>query len=162
MGVEVSGMVPSESRYIKQKLETYKKQYEGLNSLFVTSKSRMLDSLSKQAQPPVLDTKAFSAVKEIGDRATMSLENSRQIVAETEKIGSEVISELEEQREKLVSAKSNIEVTRGSAVDARGVLSSMTTKAFFLNVFLVFMNLLLLAIIAMIVYFGYIMKKWGG
>jgi hypothetical protein len=96
------------------------------------------------------------------DRATHSLERSRQIVADTELIGAHVANDLEGQREKLIAGQHHVRSMSAATRTVRKTLRTMSSNALTLKVFLVVVNVLLAALIGMLVYYGYIKGKLAG
>ena len=90
-----------------------------------------------------LNTTMLSSV----DNSTRSLESSRRLVAETEKIGGNIIVDLEHQRTALLGAKDNVKTTQSSTASARKMLRSISSRWRHTKIFLVFLNFLLMILI---------------
>jgi hypothetical protein len=78
------------------------------------------------------------------DRSTAMLEQSRQIVAATEQVGSTVLTDLENQREILTNAHEMVEETRDFTSQAKYVLREMGIRGAFHKVCVIFTIIILL------------------
>ena len=160
MELEYNDMSPSEKRAVQQRLKSHK---DGLK--------RLRDSIFKlkliQGSTSIIESNniagntLLSATQGSLDNATSTLESSRKLVADTEAVGGNVISDLYSQREKLLGAQGNVQTMQSSTATAKKVLSSMSSRALTLKVFLVFLNLLLACLIGMLVYYGLLKHKFS-
>ena len=87
------------------------------------------------------------------DNSTRCLESSRRLVAETEKVGGNIIIDLEQQRTALLGAKDNVQITQSSTVSARKMLRSISSRWRHTRIFLVFLNFLCFCLIGMVLHF---------
>jgi hypothetical protein len=107
----------------------------------------------------IIDKTILSVTHRSLDQATSTLEGSRILVADSERVGGLIIADLESQREKLLGAQGNVQTMQSSTASAKKVLSSMSSRALTLKVFLVFINFLLGCLIGMLVYYGLVKHK---
>ena len=92
------------------------------------------------------------------DQSTKTLESSRMLVAQTEGIGSTIMSDLEGQREQLTDAQGKVEETKQYTVDAKQVLKDMHRRAIIHKVLVYVIIFILFGVIICEIYFGFIKK----
>eukprot|EP01041_Mallomonas_annulata_P003103 gene3103-6093_t len=127
MDFEFRAMVSSEKRSISEKVSAYKTEYTSLVSTFKTIKHSAESYALKANAHNQLNRQSAS---EKLDKTTESLEHSRRIVADTENIGRNVITDLTSQKEKIISASQNVQETKNVTFDTKLILQKMGTKAF--------------------------------
>lgn len=86
------------------------------------------------------------------ERSAQSVARSQAVAAESEQIGTEVISELGEQRERLLRAKRRLSQTDEELNKTRKILNIMRVRVLTNKIVLVFIILLEVAILGIIVY----------
>lgn len=91
-------------------------------------------------------------------RSAQSVARSQAIAAENEQIGTEVVSELGEQRERLLRAKRRLSQTDEELNRARKILIVMRVKVLTNKIVLVLIILLELVILGIIVYLKFFHK----
>lgn len=92
------------------------------------------------------------------ERTTQSVVRSQAAAAESEQIGTEVISELSQQRERLLRAKRRLSQTDDELDKARRVLNIMRRRVLMNKFVLVLIILLEVAILGIIVYLKFFHK----
>lgn len=95
------------------------------------------------------------------DQSTSVLENSRKILYDTEKLGDTVLSDLESQREKLLSAQEKVQDTTTITFSAKNVLRQMGNRAIREKICIIFTILVLLIVIGVILYYGAYKKYYS-
>lgn len=91
-------------------------------------------------------------------RSAQSVARSQVIAAENEQIGTEVISELGEQRERLLRAKRRLSQTDEELNKARKILVVMRVKVFTNKIVLILIILLELVILGITIYLKFFHK----
>lgn len=86
------------------------------------------------------------------ERSAQSVARSQAVAAESEQIGTEVISELGEQRERLLRAKRRLSQTDEELNKTRKILNVMRLRVLTNKIVLIFIILLEVAILGIIVY----------
>eukprot|EP00638_Chattonella_subsalsa_P019646 CAMPEP_0117858872 /NCGR_PEP_ID=MMETSP0950-20121206/2781_1 /TAXON_ID=44440 /ORGANISM="Chattonella subsalsa, Strain CCMP2191" /LENGTH=239 /DNA_ID=CAMNT_0005708607 /DNA_START=85 /DNA_END=804 /DNA_ORIENTATION=+ len=92
------------------------------------------------------------------EKSSEALESSRRILAETEDIGVNILGDLEEQRETLISAHAKVKQTSSIVHRARYLLNKMGRQALTQRICLYVCIILLVFVIIFLVYFLYIRK----
>ena len=159
MEVEVNAMLSSEKDHSQQKLDGYADEYKDARKVFEELKLAT-QAAARKNEYSSASRRALIAANERLDRSTSSLQQSKNIVVETEIIGNQIVSDLEDQREKLIGAGENVHETKGYTFNARKLLNLMTNRAFMHKVFLLIISSLLPLIIWMLIYYGILRKKW--
>ncbi|XP_032663204.1 vesicle transport through interaction with t-SNAREs homolog 1B-like [Odontomachus brunneus] len=86
------------------------------------------------------------------ERSAQSVARSQAVAAESEQVGTEVISELGEQRERLLRAKRRLSQTDEELNKTRKILNVMRVRVLTNKIVLIFIILLEVTIIGIIVY----------
>ena len=159
MEVEVNAMLSSEKQHSQKKLEGYADEYKQARQISEELKIASQTAARKNGYNTATRI-ALMAANERLDMSTSSLQQSKNVVFETEMIGDQIVSDLEDQREKLIGAGGHVQETRRSTLDARKVLSLMSYRALTHRFFLSFISVLLLILIWMLIYYGILRKKW--
>lgn len=152
-------MLSSEKQHSQRKLEGYADEYKQACKISEELKIASQTAARKNGYDTAT-RRALMAANERLDISTSSLQQSKNVVFETEMIGNQIVSELEDQREKLIGAGGSVQETRRSTLDARKVLNLISYRALTHRFFLSFISLLLLTLIWMLVYYGILRKKW--
>ncbi|XP_077258030.1 vesicle transport through interaction with t-SNAREs 1b [Temnothorax americanus] len=92
------------------------------------------------------------------ERSARSVARSRAVAAESEQIGTEVISELGEQRDRLLRAKRRLSQTDEELNKTRKILNVMRLKVLTNKIVLILIILLELVILGIIVYMKFFHK----
>jgi vesicle transport through interaction with t-SNAREs 1 len=156
MDVEFRTMVGTDKKTASQKVADYRDEYKSLLQTFQVTKQNAESVALKSGT--VARNKLLSANQRL-DQSTATLENSRQIIAQTEAVGSNIIEDLESQKEQLKHAISNTSEIKQFTSDAKLVLRSMGRRAVIHNLCMMFTILVLFGIICVIIYYGFIEKK---
>ena len=162
LDLEFRLMVSAEKSKLHGRLKSYREDYQvRLTHLHAIKQEiegveEKNDAVPNQCRPVdvTFDIQGGLRTNALLDRSTNSLEQSRQIVANTEIIGKNVISDLESQREQLLGAKENLSETKDFAGIAKRLLRSMGRKALMQKFSLIFTIISLFAVICLIIYFG--------
>lgn len=126
MDVEFRTISSADKRRAQQKVTEYREEFRRLQQNYQTSKSTAETIAMNKG--PAARSKLLNANQRL-DESTMTLEQSRQLVATTENIGNTVIQDLGSQREKLVDAKEKVKETKNFTTEARRVLKIMGNRA---------------------------------
>ncbi|XP_011175115.1 vesicle transport through interaction with t-SNAREs homolog 1B [Solenopsis invicta] len=92
------------------------------------------------------------------ERSAQSVARSQAVAAESEQIGTEVISELGEQRDRLLRAKRRLSQTDEELNKTRKILNVMQLKVLTNKIVLILIILLELAILGIIIYLKFFHK----
>lgn len=156
MDVEFRTMVGNDKKTASQKVADYRDEYKTLVQTFQKTKQNA-ESLALKSGTTARN-KLISANQRL-DQSTATLENSRQIIAQTENIGSGIIDDLENQKAQLTQASSNTQEIKQFTFDAKLVLRTMGRRAIIHNLCMMFTIVILFGIICVIIYYGFIEKK---
>ena len=147
-------MAASEKRGVQAKVSGYKEEFRQLQQGFQNSKfnaeSQALKSGGSDARNRIM------ASNQKLDDATASLEQSRQLVAQTENIGSGIITDLESQKATLQGATERVQETKEFTLDAKKILRMMGHRAIIHKICVMFTVVALAAAIGAIAWFGII------
>lgn len=156
MDVEFRTMVGVDKKTASQKVSDYRDEYKQLIQLFQTTKQKA-ETLALQSGASSRN-KLITANQRL-DQSTLTLENSRQIIAQTEGIGNTIITDLESQKEQLKHASSNAQEIKQFTFDAKVVLRTMGRRAIIHDLCMMITILVLFGIICVIIYYGFVEKK---
>ena len=92
------------------------------------------------------------------DNSTLALEQSRQIIAQTDQIGNAVLSDIENQKETLIGAQAKVDETRGFTSNAKNVLIAMGNRAIRHTCCVATVIIFLLGLNVLVIYFAFIDK----
>uniref|UniRef100_A0A0K8TP58 Putative vesicle transport through interaction with t-snares protein 1b n=1 Tax=Tabanus bromius TaxID=304241 RepID=A0A0K8TP58_TABBR len=92
------------------------------------------------------------------DRTSHSLARSNQVAAETEQIGTEVLSELGEQRQSLLRSQNRLENANDGLSKSRAALNAIGRNVLYNKIILILIILLEIGILAGLIYIKFIMK----
>eukprot|EP00981_Chlorochromonas_danica_P004049 scaffold768_cov174-Ochromonas_danica.AAC.22 len=144
-------MSSADKRSAQQKVADYREELRRLQQSFTSSKSNA--EAVALTKGPAARSKLLNANQRL-DESTAVLEQSRQLVAQTETIGNTVITDLGSQREKLVDAKEKVQETRNFTTEARRVLRMMGNRAIMHKIFVTVLIVGLAAAIVAVGYYG--------
>ena len=156
MDVEYRTMSSADKRAAQQKVTDYKEEYRMMQSNYQTAKFQA-ESLALKGGPSSR-TRLLQANQRL-DHSTATLEQSRRLVGQTEKIGDSILADMEMQKETLMDAQSKVKETKGFTVEAKRVLRLMGNRAFMHKCCVWFTIIFLAAIIGVVAYFGFIQRQ---
>jgi len=156
MDVEYRTMASNDKRAAQQKVTDYKEEYRMMQQNYQTAKFQA-ESLALKGGPSSR-TRLLQANQRL-DHSTSTLEQSRRLVGQTEKIGDSILADMEMQKETLMDAQSKVKETKGFTVEAKRVLRLMGNRAFMHKCCVWFTIIFLAAIIGVVAYFGFLQKK---
>lgn len=151
MDVEFRTMASSEKRNVQQKVNGYKEELKQLQQNFQRSKFNAESQALKSG--PTARTRLMASNQKLDD-STASLEQSRQLVSQTENIGNTILTDLETQKETLVGATEKVKDTKEYTVDAKRILRMMGHRAVIHKICIMFTILALLGAIGAVGYYG--------
>lgn len=159
MEVEFRTMASSDKRTVQQKVNDYKKEYGDLVDNFKSVKRQAeAAALKSNGNSPAARTKLLTANQKL-DNSTATLQKSQAILADTENIGSKIITDLESQREVLEGARDKVQETKGFTDQAKKVLRTMGNRAVMHKLCVMFTILVLLGAICGLIYYKFEGKK---
>lgn len=151
-------MMSADKQHSQRKLEGYYEEYliavEAFKELRLSTQAA-----AKKNEATTTTRKALVASNERLDQSTYSLQQAKQTVSETEQIGDTIVSDLEDQREKLIGAKENVTGTKQSTHIARRALNLISKRVLIQKIFLLILILLLFVTIWVLLYYGIIHRK---
>ena len=121
MDVEFRTMSSIEKRSTQQKVNDYKEEMKGLQRQFWDAKAKKESALrgtTSDSRNKLLTT------NEKLDQSTATLEQTRVILAQTDNIGTTIISDLESQKEKLQSSKETVKETKSFTMEVRSIVTN--------------------------------------
>ena len=150
-------VVYERDKLFQQKILVYREQLVGFHNLYDKIKleisKRSLTNTNNSSS-----TRLFENNKTV-DNCTNMLEQSRQILFETEKVGGVALSDLSHQKEKLLSGQEHVRETKNVSTQVRAILRRMVYKAYMQKVIVISVALLLLVAIILVSYYG-LVRKW--
>lgn len=155
MDVEFKTMAANEKRNSQQKVNDYRAELKTLQSNFQNAKYKA-ESLALKGGASAR-TKLINANQKL-DSATATLEQSRNILYQTEAIGDTIITDLEGQKEMLVDAREKVKDTKRFTVDAKHILRMMGNRALMHKACVMLTIVLLFGAIIGIGYYGIVAK----
>jgi len=156
MDVEYRTLPSSDKRNAQQKVNDYRDEYRMILQRFQQTKFNAESQALKTG--PSARTKLLSANQKL-DQSTLQLEQSRMLVAQTEQIGNNILTDLEGQKEVLMDAQGRVKETRGFTLEAKKVLRLMGNRAFMHKCCIMFLIFFLAGIIGVIAYYGFLKKE---
>ena len=150
-------VVYERDKLFQQKILNYKEKLIGFHNL--SNKIKL--EISKRS---LTNTNTSSSTRLIEnnktvDNCTNMLEQSRQILFETEKVGGVALSDLSHQKERLLSGQEHVRETKNVSTQVRAILRRMVYKAYMQKVIVISVALILLAAILLVSYYG-LVRKW--
>lgn len=155
MEVEFRTMASTEKRNAQQKVTEYKSEYKQIVDSFQSSKYNA-ESIALKGGSDAR-TKLLNVNQKL-DSSTATLEQSRNILMQTEKIGDTIITDLESQKEHLVESKDKVKETKKFTIDAKHILRMMGNRALMHKACVMFTILILAGAIVGIAYYGLVGK----
>ncbi len=156
MDVEYRTVSSADKRSAQEKVQDYRSEYREMLQNFKTTKYNA-EALALRGGASASRTKLLNANQKL-DSSTATLEASRTLVAQTEKIGTAILTDMESQREILMDADDKVHETRGFTMEAKRVLKMMGNRALMHKICVYAWIIFLFAAICCIIYFGFISK----
>lgn len=155
MDIEFKTLPANRKQNSQQKLNDYKAEHKNLTTNFQKAKYQA-ESLALKGGPNAR-SKLQNANQKL-DSSTATLEQTRNILYQTEQIGDAVITDLESQKEKLVDARDKVKETKRFTVDAKQILRMMGNRALMHKACVMLTIVLLFGAIIGIGYYGIVGK----
>jgi uncharacterized protein YdcH (DUF465 family) len=155
MDIEFRTMTSADKRSAQQKVNEYREELKNLQQNYQTTKFNA-ESIALKTSP-ASRTKLLNANQKL-DNSTNTLEKSRQVIANTEKVGETIITDMENQKELLKDARTKVKETKTFTSEARRVLRQMGNRAILHKIFIYFLILGLFAAIIATGYYGIVKK----
>lgn len=156
MDTEFRSMVAVDKKTAGGKVADYREEYGQIVENFKSAKMKA-ESQALKAGSGSRD-KLLTANQRL-DNGTATLEKSRMLVADSENIGNKITSDLENQKETLVSAKTKVQETKQFTTDAKGILRMMGRRNVYHKLIMLTIILILFGAICVTFYYGIIAKK---
>lgn len=158
MEVEIDSMISTERQKNQTKLDGYAEEYKQASEAFKELRNRAKIAARKNEEVSAARKELVTANARL-DKSTNSIQMSQISIAESEKIGYVIMSDLENQKEMLIGAGGNVNETKQRTFDARRVLHQISKGLFMRKVFLVVIISLLALSIWMLIYYKIKVKK---
>lgn len=156
MEIEYRNLGQLDKKSVQGKVNEYKEEYTLLNSRYTQSKFNA-ESLALKGGNNARN-KLLNANQRL-DQSTATLEQARMLVAQTENIGTTIITDLEGQKEQLMGAHDKVKETRQFTLDAKHILRIMGNRAIMHKCCVMFTMFALLVVIGVIIYYGFLKDK---
>ncbi len=156
MEIEYRNLGQLDKKSVQGKVNEYKEEYALLNSRYTQSKFNA-ESLALKGGNNARN-KLLNANQRL-DQSTATLEQARMLVAQTENIGTTIITDLEGQKEQLMGAHEKVKETRQFTLDAKNILRIMGNRAIMHKCCVMFTMFALLVVIGVIIYYGFLKDK---
>lgn len=156
MDTEFRSLVAVDRKTAGGKVAEYREEFKQIVENFRNAKTKA-ESLALKAGSANRD-KLLTANQRL-DNSTAALEKSRQLVAESENIGVKIATDLENQKETLISAKTKVQETKQFTTDAKGILRMMGRRNVYHKLIMLTIILILFGAICVTFYYGIIEKK---
>jgi vesicle transport through interaction with t-SNAREs 1 len=156
MDIEFRSIPSGEKKATSIKVNEYKEELKQLGISF--SKTR------RDAEEVAMKAGSASRAKLIAanqklDKSTAALEQSRQLIAQSDALGNNILSDMENQKEQLIESKVKVDETIGFTENARAVLITMGNRALRHTACVAFVIFLLAGLNALTIYFAFIDKS---
>ena len=156
MDTEFRSMVPVDKKTAGEKVADYREEYKQIVENFRNAKTKA-EGIALKAGSANRD-KLLTANQRL-DNGTATLEKSRQLIAESEGIGNKITTDLENQKETLMDAKTKVTETKQFTSDAKGILRMMGRRNVYHKLIMLTIILILFGAIVVTFYYGIIEKK---
>jgi len=154
--IELRSIIVGDKKGMQTKLIDYNKELKGIVEEYRKSKfdaeKKALTSENNNAQSRAKLMKNTTKLH----NSTKTLENSRMLVAQTEGIGSTIMSDLEGQKELLESSHENVKSANQYAGDSKYVLRMIGNRAIIHMISMYLINIILFGLICIVIYYGFI------
>lgn len=151
MDVEFRTMSSIDKKSVQQKVQEYRDELKSLQNSFQTTKFNA-EALALKSGPS--SRQRLLTANQRLDQSTATLEQSRQLIAQTEKVGDNVLADLENQKETLMDARDKVKETKDFTTEARRVLKTMGNRAILHKICVMFTIVALLGAIIGVGYYG--------
>lgn len=155
MDIEFRTMTSADKRGIQQKVPEYRDELKTLNQNYQTTKFNAESIALKSSS--VSRTKLLNANQKL-DQSTNTLEASQQVIAQSEKIGDTIITDMENQKETLKDAHTKVKETKDFTTEARRILRQMGNRAILWKIFCYLLIIGLFAAIVTVGSYGLVKK----
>jgi vesicle transport through interaction with t-SNAREs protein 1 len=156
MDIEFRTMSSIAKRSTQQKVNDYKEELKDLHRQFWDAKAKkesaFLRGDSGHSRNKLLTT------NEKLDQSTATLEQTRIILAQTDNIGTSIILDLENQKEKITASKETVKETKDFTLEAKRVLKMISRKAIYHKIGVGVLIIVLLGAIIGVGYEGFYKK----
>ena len=153
MDIEFRTMPSVEKNNISVKLNEYKEEFKLLNQNFLRTKDEAESLAIKNGSAS--KAKLISANQKL-DNSTATLEQSRQIIAQTDMLGNVIINDMENQKETLIGASAKVDETIGFTANAKTLLITMGNRAIRQTFCVGTVIMILAGLIGVVIYFAFI------
>jgi vesicle transport through interaction with t-SNAREs protein 1 len=158
MDIEFRTMSSVEKRSTQQKVNDYKEEFRILKNQYQETKTRTEQALRRGNNTGNVRSKLLTTNEKL-DQSTATLEQTRVILAQTDNIGTTIISDLEDQKEKIVTSKEKVKETKSFTLEARRVLKVMSRRAINHKIGVGVLIIVLFGAIIGVFYEGFMKKK---
>lgn len=156
MDTEFRSMIAADKKAAGAKVADYREEYRQILDNFRAARTKA-EAAALKAGSANRD-KLLTANQRL-DNSTAALEQSRMLVADSENIGNKITSDLENQKETLVSAKTKVVETKQFTSDAKGILRMMGRRNVYHKLIMMVIILVLFAAICVTFYYGIIANQ---
>lgn len=157
MDVEFRTMASADKKYAQQKVNEYREEYR--QTLLHYQNTKFNAEAQALKGGPGARQKLLTSNQKL-DNSTAMLEQSRQLVANSEQIGNSIITDMERQKETLKEAQGKVQDTRQITLDARKILKAMGNRAVMHKCCVFFTIIVLLIVIIVIAWYGFIQQEF--
>ena len=156
MDTEFRAMVANDKKAAGAKVTEYREEYRQILENFRNTRSKA-ESAALKSGSGARD-KLINANQRL-DHSTATLEQSRMLVAQSEQIGTGIATDLQRQKETLVSAKEKVQETKAFTTDAKGILQIMGRRNVYHKIIMMVIIICLFGAICATFYYGFIANK---
>lgn len=158
MEVEVQSMMSTDRQYNQRKLDGYAMELKQHREDFKQLRNKA-NTASKKIESTSTNRQALIDANNRLDQSTKSIQKSHLSISDTEQVGYVIITDLENQREKLTGAGVNVDETKGYTYDARRVLNLISNRVLMQKFSLVTLIIILFSVIWILMYYGILSRK---
>jgi vesicle transport through interaction with t-SNAREs protein 1 len=156
MDIEFRSIPSGEKKAVSIKVNEYKEELKQLGISFAQTR-RDAEAVAMKAGS-VSRAKLVTANQRL-DKSTAALEQSRQLIAQSDALGNNILSDMENQKEQLIESKVKVDETIGFTDNAKNVLIAMGNRALRHTACVAFVIILLAGLNGLTIYFTFIDKK---
>jgi vesicle transport through interaction with t-SNAREs protein 1 len=156
MDVEFRTMASADKKHAQTKFNDYREEYKQTLQRYQSTKFNAEAQALKGG--PGARSKLLNSNQKL-DNSTALLEQSRSMIANTEKVGTTIITDMESQKETLKGAQEKVQETRSITGEARKILKQMGNRAIMHKICVGFTIVVLLVVIGVIAWFGFISQN---
>jgi vesicle transport through interaction with t-SNAREs 1 len=158
MEVEVQNMISTDKQYNERKLHGYAGELKQLRDVYKELRNKS-NIVSQKNDATSMKRRALLDANDRLDKSTKSIQKSQFSVNDSEQVGYVIIADLESQREKLTSAGTNVDETKGITNSARRVLNQISNRVLMQKLSLLALILILFCAIWLLFYYGILSRK---